>query len=279
MSKNGTSYPELFFKELMAKSVSKNREEAIKEWEVIIYFDNCKSKIIRNEEGEIIDIDIDEVGHYFQNKCNHKPTDECKHLVTRREEISKKTGKPMLPVMCRWVNYHNLNLAENLRTNYSCICGEPIIWVFHIKNKINGKSIPETKSECGIGSNCIKKFLDCDEQLENAKINKLLDIRPNKFCPVCKNKNRRKNLLPNEFKSCLECPPLCEIMDCKNIAFEGSQLCKNHLGNFNLNDTVTLMPIDELPPAPKNILHYTRRSKAKVLKVSNKDDYRNYFFG
>ena len=269
MSKNGTSDPELFFKELMAKSVSKIREEAILEWEVVIYFENCRQKITKNEEGEIIDMDIDEVGFYFENRCNFKTSDECKHTGGRRDKKSKKTGKPMLPVMCRWVNYNNLNLAVNTRTNYSCICGEPIIWVFQIRNLKNGELIPEDKQTCCIGSKCIEKFLDCDEQLENAKINKWFDIKPNKFCPICKKKNNRKNLEKNEFKSCKDCPPLCEIMDCKNPKDRDSQLCRNHKGNFNLADTVTLMPIDELPPPPVNIYTYTRRSKAKVLKVPN----------
>jgi len=267
MSKKGTSDPERFFKELMAKSVSKDRDEAILEWEVVIYPNNYYRSM--NSKG---DIKIKEVGYYIKNPCCAKPytQDRCKCVshTTTNFEISEKTEKQTIE-QCRFVNYRTLDLDINKNTNYSCICGAPIIYVFQIKNKLNGNTIPENNEMSGVGSDCIKKFLDCDEQIENATKSKWFEEYPNKFCPVCLKKNRRKNLLPNEFKSCLECPPLCEIMDCKNIAFEGNQLCKNHLGNFNLADTVTLMSINELPPPPDNILYYTRRSKAKVLKVPN----------
>ena len=261
--------PELFFKELISKSVSKDRDEAILEWEVVLFTENYHRFLDYN--GNVV---IKELGYYIKNPCCSKRNteDRCKCVAhtTKRYEISKKTGKQIIED-CRFCNYRDLELDINKETSFTCICGEPIIYVFKIRNKLNDKSIPENEELSGVGSECIKKFLDCEEQIENANRNKWFEEYPNKFCPICFKKNRRKNLEKNEFKSCLDCPPLCEIMDCKNIAFRGSQLCKNHLGNFNLDDTVTLMPIDELPPAPKNILHYTKRSKAKVLKVPNKE--------
>jgi len=259
---------EQFFKELISKSWSENREEAIKEWKVIIYSENYHRFI--NMNGNPI---ITEVGYYLKNPCCSKPNtaDRCKCVAhtTTNYDISKKTKRQIIED-CRFCNYRNLELDINKKTNYSCICGEPIIYVFQIENRLNGNTIPENDEVCGIGSECIKKFLDCGEQLENANINKWFEEYPNKFCPLCFKKNRRKNLLPDEFKSCKECPPLCSIIDCKNIVYD-KKLCKNHLGNFNLENTYTHMPIDELPPPPDNILYYTRRSKAKVLKVPNKE--------
>lgn len=277
MSKNGTSDPDKFFDVLMKKSVSKIREEAILEWEVVIYPENYKKVFIHKKkkdryDNDNIEIYISEVGYFFQNPCHSskEKKDECKCIRGKTREISKKTGKPKIDEHCRWPNYRNLNLEQNTGTNYSCACGEPIIYVHQIKNKINGNLIPEDESvDSGVGSNCIKKFLDCEEQIETAKQLMWFDIQPNKFCPICKKKNNRKNLEKNEFKSCKYCPPLCEIMDCKNPKDSDSQLCRNHSGNFNLADTFTLMSIDELPPPPDNILTYTKRSKAKVLKVPN----------
>jgi len=204
---------------LLSKSNSNNIEEAKQEWELVLHKDN-----INWEDYQL--------GYYYKNPCHYNETDNCRCVLgsKKRTEISEITNKPKLHEHCRWVNHRNLDLKDNPNTNYSCICKEPIIYVYQISNKKNGNLIPENRNESGIGSNCIREFLpECYKTFINFSNSQARIIRPEKYCLNCGKKNNRKKLLPNEFQNCRRCPKLCSILDCKNLQFS-KQLCKSHLG-------------------------------------------------
>ena len=216
---------------LLSKSCSNNINEAKKEWVPIICKDNY----------DLVD---NQFGYYLQNICHNIPSDNCKCINPDRKLYQDK-----YPEHCRWCNYRNLELAINKKTKYSCICNEPIIYVYRIKNIKNGNKIPSNNEECGIGSECLKKFLpECytslkdflrylDELETNNFLKEKEDIKIKeyinqnkleKICPICNRLNKRKNLLKNEFISCKTCPPVCSIIDCRNLSYN-KNLCKFHL--------------------------------------------------
>ena len=220
-----------FNKILLSKSESKDIEKAKQEWLPMI----CKNNY---------DLFDEQFGYYQQNICHNIPSDKCKCVMPNRKE-----EEDIKPEHCRWCNYRNLKLDINKKTKYSCICEAPICYVYRIKNVLNGNKIPSNKLESGIGSDCLKEFLpECYTSLsdfmrhlneeevkilktkkEDIKIKEYINQNKlEKICPVCNRLNRRKNLFENEFISCKNCPPVCSIMNCKNITHDKS-LCKFHL--------------------------------------------------
>ena len=216
---------------LLSKSESKDIVKAKEEWLPVV----CKNNY---------NLYHYEFGYYQENICHNIPSDNCKCVKPNR-----KKEDDIEPEHCRWCNYRNLKLNINKKTKYSCICEAPICYVYRIKNVINGNKIPSSKSESGIGSDCLKEFLpecytglnDFLRHLNEEETKKLITEKEDitiqqyinenkleKICPVCNRLNRRKNLLENEFISCKKCPPVCSIMDCKNMAYNKS-LCKFHL--------------------------------------------------
>jgi hypothetical protein len=226
-----TSCEKTFNEILLSKSVSKNIEKAKQEWLPVISKNNY-------------DLYDNQFGYYYQNRCHSNHNDNCKC-----QNPDRKLKDDIYPEHCRWPNYRNLKLNVNKTTNYSCICEEPIVYVYKIKNKLNGNKIPSNKNVSGIGSECLKKFLpecftsfkdflrylneqetkELYEKKEDIKIQQYIkENKLEKICPVCNRLNRRKNLLKNEFVSCKNCPPVCCIMDCKNISYK-KNLCKSCL--------------------------------------------------
>jgi len=206
------SNPEVFYQTLLSKSNSKIKEEAVEEW--IIEF---KSNI---------DMNNNHVGYLTKNRCHSElVSDGCKCVTN--DYLDKKRLK-----QCRMVNYQKLNLDVNTGTNYSCICNEPIIYVYKITNIINGNSLPENENESGIGSECIKKFLpklgiSLTEYIENANF----ENYPHLYCRNCRKRHKRPNPENDTewFRNCVGCPPLCDIMNCREYKYK-KELCKKHLG-------------------------------------------------
>jgi len=201
---------------LLELSNSKDLMKAKLEWEPVFYKENMAFQHA-------------EYGYFYQNKCHYKQGDECLHCDVVRE-ISIVTERPKLKEHCRWVNWRNLNLFTKKDTPYKCLCGEPIIYVYQIENKLNGNRIPETRDEPGIGSQCIRDYLPKCHQLLGEHFKSIIhELIPNKFCYTCKARHRRHNILPEEIVNCRKCPPLCCIIDCPNLQ-HSKKLCKKHLG-------------------------------------------------
>lgn len=204
---------------LLSLSNSTNYERACLEWYPLIFTENNN---IRDNH----------LGYQSKNICHSNEDDNCYCILGNksREELSKITKKPKRPEHCRWVNYRNLNLFEsNTLTNYSCICGEPIIYIYKLKNKLNGNEIPSNDSEPGIGCECIKKFLpNAYLELKEYATQHLKENFAHRFCYNCGSRHKRKNMLEGEIVNCKKCPELCCILDCVNVSFK-KNLCKNHL--------------------------------------------------
>ena len=201
---------------ILELSNSKDIKKAKLEWKPVFHKSN-------------IDMEDLEFGFFYKNKCHYNQDDECLHCDVVRE-ISPITERPKLKEHCRWVNWRNLNLSSVGNTPYKCICGEPIIYVYQIENKLNGNRIPETRDEPGIGSQCIRDYLpNCHKLLGEQLQSMLHEVYPNKCCYTCKKRHRRHNILPTEIVNCRKCPPLCSILDCPELQ-HSKKLCKKHLG-------------------------------------------------
>lgn len=178
---------------LVSKSV--NKENAIDEWDIV------------EGKGQ----DSFEIGYIQKNPCVAYRKDYCKCY-------DSKEGK-----MCRLFFYKYK--PKHIYSDHYCKCGEPIKYVYAIKNSITGEVIE------GIGMKCIRHFLP------KSKINKyLFDIRKNKKnliirnCCICFKPHNKKNIIENEFLSCRLCPPICNIIDCSNVVEKKGMICsKVHL--------------------------------------------------
>lgn len=67
--------------------------------------------------------------------------------------------------------------------DYNCICGVSIKWRFHVKNINNRKTLI-------IGSVCIKKFMEQNEQLIEDVDDAIEDIEKDKYNKNCKENNK-----------------------------------------------------------------------------------------
>jgi len=180
--------------EVLIKSKSIDKENFIDEWDIV------------EGEGE----DSFEIGYIQKNPC-----------VAYRKEFCKckdsKEGK-----MCR-LFYYEYRPKSTFPDHY-CKCGEPIKYVYAIKNNRTNEVIE------GIGMKCIKYFLP------QSKIGKYLnDIRKKKHliirnCCICFKPHNKKNIVENELLSCKNCPPVCNIIDCCNVVGKKGMICsKIHL--------------------------------------------------
>ncbi len=203
---------------ILSLSNSSDYDRACSEWEPVIHSGN--SNVLLNQAG-----------YKYKNKCHHNENDNCYCVVGTegRTDISTITNKTKKPEHCRWVNYRNLDLFNNSNTYNSCICGEPIIYVYQIKNKQNGNLIPNGEEDCGIGCECLKKFLpNCYDKINDYAMECYKKVYANKFCLNCNKRHYRKNMLEGEVQNCKKCPQLCAILDCCNISYK-KNLCIEHL--------------------------------------------------
>ena len=207
---------------ILELSNSNDYERACLEWVPVIFSVNNV-------------IEENQLGYQFKNQCHNTINDNCYCVLGNRsrEEVSKVTKKPKRPEHCRWVNFRNLELFQsNTLTNYSCICGEPIIYIYKIKNKLNGNIIPSDENSPGIGCECIKKFLpNCYEELQQYATQHIKETYAHRFCYNCGRRHKRKNMMVGEVVNCKKCPELCCILDCVNEAFK-KNLCSKHLRGF-----------------------------------------------
>lgn len=174
---------------LVSKSV--NKENAIDEWDIVEGTGN----------------DSYEIGFIQKNPCVAYRKEYCKC----KDSIEGK--------MCRLFFYEYR--PKHIYPDHYCKCGEPIKYVYAIKNNITGEVIE------GIGMECIKHFLP------KSKLNKYLyNVRKNKNqiirnCCICFKPHKKKNMVENEFLSCKECPPICNIIDCSNIVKKKGMICNS----------------------------------------------------
>lgn len=162
-----------------------------------------------------------EFGYMYANPCHSKEGDKCKCRVQKRLSTEGKMCEA-----CRWCNYRNLNLKNDRESKYRCLCGEPIVYVYQIRNTETGRLIPETENGQGVGSVCLKKLgIDYERHRLDSMLEQYDIINPHRICPICKNKNHRKNLKITDRVNCTKCPDTCAFDSCPNKAVL-NKLCK-----------------------------------------------------
>jgi len=129
-----------------------------------------------------------------------------------------------------------------------CICGQSISNCNHIKNKLNGNTIPSPFTDNRmIGSSCINKFMPVMyKELTIEKINEDREKRwrnfkknaPEKLCYLCRGfNNRRTNLVVGQICTSCEKKTKNKIFYYKErgIGLKYSFLYKMWFGKYNIN--------------------------------------------
>ena len=169
----------------------------------------------------------DNIGYMFENRCHNKPGDKCKCNIST-VKYTDENGNEKIREHCRWCNYRNLNLKDNPPEfkQYLCLCGEPITYVYQIKNIHTGKLYPENRKESGIGSDCIHQFMS-EETNKQFKIDQLLvEVNKGIKCKVCE-KKLKDGICKTCQKNIINQKCNCIIDSCQNKRYL-DKLCRKH---------------------------------------------------